>query len=222
MTDIDLLRDHVSALFVLDDDERLVAINEPWDRSKPAPLVYVGRTLDAKLAVYWRYDMDRRLYRAISHLAREGVYDPAVYAELVGAGCIVEELCYAVPPMNTEHKQCIILRPDNIDDFDLYEFYWLKDEIHTDQPCCVYIEDERAVSVCRSVRISDGHEAGLETALEYRGKGYAKHVLFAWSMQVFAMNKIPLYSTLRTNAPSRRIAEKSQLHLFAEAFHISM
>ena len=139
MTNIELLKEHVSALFALDNDKRLVAINEPWDQSKPAPLVYVGRTLDSKLTAYLRYDVDNRLYRDISRLVRKGVYDPVFMLNSQAAGMSLRRLCYAVPPVNAAHEKCTFLRPDTINDYDLYEFTWLKDEISVAQPCCAYI-----------------------------------------------------------------------------------
>lgn len=64
------------------------------------------------------------------------------------------------------------------------------------------------------------HEAGIETAPAYRGKGYAKEALFAWAGAVVSMGAVPLYSTRKTNLPSRRLAEKAGLLFFASGFHI--
>src|SRR5262249_3787556 len=53
------------------------------------------------------------------------------------------------------------------------------------QPFLAFVEEGRAVSVCRSVRITDAaHEAGVETLPDFRGKGYATDVVAGWACLV--------------------------------------
>ena len=53
------------------------------------------------------------------------------------------------------------------------------------QPFLAIVEESRAVSVCRSVRITAvAHEAGVETLPDFRGKGYAKDVVAGWARLV--------------------------------------
>jgi len=62
------------------------------------------------------------------------------------------------------------------------------------------------VSVCCSVRITPtAHEAGVETHREFRGHGYAAHVVSAWASTVRDIGPIPLYSTSWQNTASQRL-----------------
>lgn len=90
------------------------------------------------------------------------------------------------------------------------------------QPFLAIVEDGRAVSVCRSVRItSNAHEAGVQTLGDYRGKGYGKDVVAGWACAVRALGAIPMYSTTWENAASRAVAAKLQLRLYGVDFQIS-
>ena len=69
--------------------------------------------------------------------------------------------------------------------------------------------DGRAVSVCASVRRSTAaHEAGVETAPQYRGRGLAPRAVAAWARAVLTMDRVPLYSTSWQNEASRNVARK--------------
>lgn len=50
----------------------MVSVNEPWDASVPAPLLYVGRTEEARLALFARFDLDAEAYASARALAQEG------------------------------------------------------------------------------------------------------------------------------------------------------
>lgn len=218
---IELLHAHVRALYTMDSEDRLVAVNEPWDKSRPAPRVYVGRTLDSSFAFYTRRDLPGDVGERVLALIQRGLYDPHAYAAMLGAPEAVCEICYALPLSMPEDSDAVSLTPFNLSSFDLQDFGRLPEEIETALPCCGYPLKGRLVSVCRSVRVSDtAHEAGIETAAAYRGRGYAQRALAAWSAQVRAIGKIPLYSTLKTNLSSQRLAQKAGLHPFAQGFFI--
>ena len=68
------------------------------------------------------------------------------------------------------------------------------------QPVVAIVEGDKAVSVCQSVRKSEeAEEAGVDTLLPHRGKGYAAQVVAGWARIV--RDRIPLYSTSWDNEP---------------------
>jgi RimJ/RimL family protein N-acetyltransferase len=90
------------------------------------------------------------------------------------------------------------------------------------QPFLAVIEKGRAVSVCRSVRITpEAHEAGVETLPDFRGRGYAKDVVAGWARLVQAMGVIPFYDTSWENAASQAVAKKLHLVAYGADFHIT-
>ncbi|HEX9962676.1 MAG TPA: GNAT family N-acetyltransferase, partial [Pyrinomonadaceae bacterium] len=90
------------------------------------------------------------------------------------------------------------------------------------QPFVALVKENRAVSVCRSVRITtEAHEAGVETLPEFRGKGYAEDVAAEWALRVRAAGAIPLYSTSWENYASRAVARKLRLKCYGADFHIA-
>jgi hypothetical protein len=59
------------------------------------------------------------------------------------------------------------------------------------QPFLALIEEERAVSVCRSVRITPAaHEAGVETLPAFRGRGYTPDVVAGWARVVQSRRRL--------------------------------
>jgi predicted GNAT family acetyltransferase len=90
------------------------------------------------------------------------------------------------------------------------------------QPFLAIVEESRAVSICRSVRITpEAHEAGVETLHEFRGKGYAKDVVAGWARVVQSLGAIPLYSTSWENTASQAVAKKLHLVPYGADFHIT-
>jgi RimJ/RimL family protein N-acetyltransferase len=89
------------------------------------------------------------------------------------------------------------------------------------QPFLALVEEGRAVSVCRSVRIIPAaHEAGVETLPDFRGKGYAQDVVAGWARVVQSLGAIPLYSTSWENTASQAVAKKLHLVPYGADFHV--
>ena len=62
------------------------------------------------------------------------------------------------------------------------------------QPVVAIVEGDRAVSICQSVRKSvEAEEAGVDTLLSHRGKGYAAQVVAGWAGIVREQGRMPLY-----------------------------
>lgn len=89
-------------------------------------------------------------------------------------------------------------------------------------PFAATIIDGSAVAVCRSVRrTAMAHEAGVQTAEPFRGRGLALSAVSAWARDVQARGAIPLYSTSWDNAGSRAVARKLDLVQFGSDLHIT-
>ena len=87
---------------------------------------------------------------------------------------------------------------------------------------CYPVEDGHAVSVCFCARKSNvAAEAGLETAIEFRGRGLAPRVVSAWALAVRETGRIPLYSTSWSNDASLAVARKLGLMAYASSWSIS-
>lgn len=83
-------------------------------------------------------------------------------------------------------------------------------------PVLAIIQDGHPVSICFCARRSDvAAEAGVETALAYRGKGFAARVTAAWASAIRKSGRIPLYSTSWTNNASLGVARKLKLRAYA-------
>ncbi|GIP33645.1 hypothetical protein J2TS4_28550 [Paenibacillus sp. J2TS4] len=129
--------------------------------------------------------------------------------------------CFIIPGEATPKMQVVSITRENIEEFLLDGFEWLTLEIDYVQPCIALVCETRAVSICRSVRItSKAHEAGLETLNPFRGRGYAAAVVAGWAMEVRKLGSIPLYSTSWENLASQKVARKLALSLYGVNFII--
>jgi predicted GNAT family acetyltransferase len=97
---------------------------------------------------------------------------------------------------------------------------WLPDVGHR-SPFLAAIENDQAVAVCASVRISAAaHEAGIETHSEYRQRGHAARVVAAWAEAVLAMGATPYYSTSWENSASQAVARRLEFELVGVDYHV--
>ncbi len=111
-----------------------------------------------------------------------------------------------------------------VEDIDQLEYHfagWTKNEIPYRTPIVALIEDGHAVSVCFCARRTDvAAEAGVETAVEYRGQGFAPKVTAAWALAIRKSGRVPLYSTSWTNHASLAVAWKLGLVPYASTWSI--
>lgn len=232
LTDQELMDLHVQALFMHDAHSRLLRINEPGGGG-PAPRLFLGRTRAGNL---WRFraDLPERLIEELEALcADEPVgtelsdaprhaqtyvrllesYAPVHSVWMGPAYHFAELLEPSMPPLAMMQANAELLQG---------AFEDLVAELPDWQPFLARVEHRRAVSVCRSVRITPlAHEAGVETLPDFRGRGYAKDVVAGWARSVRRMGAIPLYSTSWENMASQALAKKLGLALFGADFHIA-
>jgi RimJ/RimL family protein N-acetyltransferase len=232
LTDQELMAIHVQALFTHDAHSRLLFINEPGGRA-PAPRLFFGRTRAGNL---WRFraDLPEILLEELAALcmdepAGEEFHSPprhcAAYVRLLETHAPVHKLWMGPAYHFTEYvepaRHLLALTETNAERL-RGGFEGLVAELSAWQPFLAIVEESRAVSVCRSVRITPAaHEAGVETLPEFRGKGYAKDVVAGWARIVQSMGAMPLYSTSWENTASQAVAKKLHLVPYGVDFHVT-
>lgn len=231
ISELNLMRLHLEALFTVDAAGRLVSVNESG--GGPAPRFFLGRTPEGNV---WsvRHDLDPSLAATLHVLSgaepigleteaapgnrapflRELSRDGRVHRTWSGpAYSFSNELPGSAGTVVVTSANASLLRPFLED--------WLPD-VRDGIPVAVSIERGRAVSICSSVRMTErADEAGVETHPEFRGRGHAARAVAAWAGLVRGSNRVPLYSTSWENQPSRALAGKLGLIQFGSDFHVT-
>ena len=231
ISDRELMRMHVEALFTHDADGHLDRVNEP--DGAPAPRFFLGRTRDGDV---WRFrrDVDHGLREELEAAIRgdvlaTGALDSPVslsrYEEILARSAPVQRTwvgpAFCFPPALSTTTEAVLVTEENVHVLRPLLEAWIPDT-RVCQPMFALIVDGSAVAVCASVRqTSDAHEAGVDTAPSHRGRGYAPRVVAAWARAVRDMNRVPLYSTSWKNEASRAVARKLALIQFGSDLHVS-
>lgn len=234
LTDFELMNIHVSTLFTFNSQGRLLFVNEPGGAVERAPRLFLGRTRAGNV---WRFRADL-LDDLCVGLGALCTYEAPLGAEFNEPPRHLEEyvrLLEKLAPVDkvwggpaylfTEYempsKRLVIVTENNAGVLQ-GGFEKLVEELSAWQPFVALVEGTRAVSVCRSVRItSEAHEAGVETLPDFRGKGCAKVVVAEWARLVRVAGAIPLYSTSWDNKASQAVARKLRLHCYGADFSIA-
>jgi hypothetical protein len=231
--DRELLDAHARALFTHDERGRLLSVNEPWGEGAPAPRLFFGRTRAGNL---WRLraDLPEGLAEELEALCADEPSGAGLGGTPRHADACVRLLGAHAPVSGVEagpayrFEECPepsrgVTRVTRANAEVLRGgFEEFVDELPSAQPFAAALEDGRAVSVCRSVRVTlAAHEAGVETLPAFRGKGYAPDVAAGWALMVRSAGAAPLYSTSWGNAASRSVARKLRLVQFASDFHVT-
>jgi RimJ/RimL family protein N-acetyltransferase len=225
------MRAHIEALFTHDPRGRIVRVNEP--AGKAAPRFYLGRTVEGR---EWRFrdDVDDELMEALESACRdepggeEFLLPPhgATRYETVLARAAPIQSKWAGPAYRFAGELpatagTVVITGENSDLLRPHLPEWL-DSVVSGEPFLASVNAGRAVSVCCSVRTTPAaHEAGVETAQAFRGRGYAAQVVAAWAKAVREIQRIPLYSTSWENRASLRVAEKLGLIRYGTDLHIT-
>ena len=227
----ELMRIHVEALFTRDNHGDIVRVNEP--NGTVAPRFFLGRTTDGDM--WWfRHDVapDVRteLEAAIRHDNRQATalnspIDPAPYEATLARYAPVERTevgsAFSFPESLPQNAGATRVTDANAELLTLHLAPWLPD-VRVSQPLFVVTCDGNAVSVCASVRqTSEAYEAGVETAVAYRRRGFAAPAVAAWAAAVREIGRVPLYSTSWQNTASQAVARKLALIQFGSDLHIT-
>lgn len=229
--DHDLMRLHVQTLFTHNQRGDLVTVNDAG--SRPAPRFFMGITRHGAVRRF-RVDVDSATRTALIELSDR-------HLSLLGALDVLEHLVEyhtvltrAAPVQRSGAGpafQCPIRFMDSasavrISETNSYVLKrhleaWIPD-VQAAQPMFAVLLHGEAVAVCASVRKSESaHEAGVETAAPYRGRGYGARAVTAWAGAVRECGWAALYSTSWRNGGSRALARKLGLQLFGTDLHIT-
>lgn len=231
-TDKELMDIHVRALFTHDARSRLLSINEPGGGA-PAPRLFLGRTRAGNL---WRFraDLPETLVEKLGALCAgepAGVESEGAprhseaYLRLLGSHAPVQKMwagpAYHFVEYPEPSRPLLAVTEANAGSL-RGGFEELAAELPARPPFVALAVEGRAVSVCRSVRMTAAaHEAGVETLPDFRGRGYARDVAAGWARLVRSLGAAPLYSTSWENAASRAVAKKLRLLAYGADFHIT-
>lgn len=232
--DLELMNIHVRALFTHDADSRILFVNEPDSMVISAPRLFLGRTRAGNV---WRFhaDLPEQLCQELDALCAD---EPSVsvefnkpprhlenYLRLLETDAPVQETSSGLAYQFTEYgisSKSLFLVTENNAEILQGGFEKLIEELPLWQPFVALVKENRAVSVCRSVRLTpEAHEAGVETLKDFRGKGYATEVTTEWARLVQAAGAVPLYSTSWENISSQAVARKLQLKFYGTDLSIT-
>ena len=233
ISDRELMRFHVEAEFSHDAEAQLVRVNEPNGTGAAAPRFFLGKTLDG-VVVRFRHDVGndvrRELKPAVAHdvqpeSALDRPSDPAPYQAILSRVAPVERTwtgpAFFFPRELPMSDGTTIITDANADILRPHLEAWIPD-VPLSQPMIALTVDGHAASLCASVRLTaDAHEAGVDTAPPFRGRGYAAQVVVAWAREVRDLGRIPLYSTSWGNDASRAVARKIGLIQFGNDLHVT-
>jgi ribosomal protein S18 acetylase RimI-like enzyme len=234
LTDSELMNIHVRALYTHDAKSQLLFVNEPDSKTIPAARLFLGRTRDGNV---WRFraDLPDELCEQLNALCAD---EPPLDEEFMKLPLHLENylrllkphapeenvsngLAYQFTEYETSSTNVIAVTEENAEILQ-GRFEKLIEELPTWQPFVALVKANRAVSVCRSARITpEAHEAGVETLPEFRGNGYAKDVVMEWARLVRGSCAIPLYSTSWENIASQAVARKLKLKCYGVTFEIA-
>ena len=228
LSDLELMRIHLDALYTYDAKGRMSHVNEP--RGPRAPRIFIGRTAVGH-ELRWRSDVPESTLAAISDLLnREPSAVPLSQRPHCGdtivsllardspvvriwsgpAYCIDVDALPAAPLAARANADLLRTFPD-----------W-RDEVDERQPFIVSVEDGAAVALCCSVRITaTAHAAGVETLPAARRRGMASQAVAAWARAVDDLGALALYSTSWDNVASQAVARRLGMKLIGVDFHVT-
>jgi RimJ/RimL family protein N-acetyltransferase len=225
----DLMQMHIRALYLHDERSRILSINDRHGRV--APRFFLGRTEKGNICRF-RNDLPQAFCEELSSLCATEAFTisdrprhEAEYVRILSAHAPIQKIGsgpaywfangidYAAEPILIDEQNAHLLQ-EGLDE-------WIPDLFH-EQPVLALIVNGRAVAICASVRITKAaHEAGVETLIAHRQKGYAAKVVSAWARAVNQMGVLPLYSTSFENVASQTVAKRLGLSKFGVDFQIT-
>jgi hypothetical protein len=228
---IEFMKLHVEALFTHNSAGRLVCGNETG--GPPAPRFFVGATADGLL---WRShaDLPDDLERDLEAIAHAQSFSNVDWMRPIDSASLRARL-EAVAPVQqiwagpafafpTDLPASGNTRPVTVENADVLRPHlapWIPDVL-AGCPLMATILGDSAVAVCGSVRVTRAaHEAGVETAPPFRGRGFALPAVAAWARDIRARGIVPLYSTSWGNTASQALAGKLKLVQFGSDLHLT-
>ncbi|KLU53552.1 hypothetical protein EL84_14855 [Paenibacillus sp. VT-400] len=222
LSSMEMLKIQVSTLYTINEQKRLISINEPGGGQAPA--IFIGMTSAGSL-IYYHEQLPPNL---IDELAKDSEL-PLDIPKLIRKVETFEPVnrvwmgpAYAFPELSHEWNQKVQLIGQEQRYLLAEHFPELTDHLYEKSPVAAYVIGDSAVAVCRSARLSNhGAEASLYTAPGYRGHGYAAETVKCWQYYVKERGRMPIYSTSWDNLASQQVARKLGLIQFGVDFSIT-
>ncbi len=185
VSDRQLMKIQVEVLFTQDENGCLQHINEPLNAPEPAPRFFFGYTNEGSICRF-RHDLPDNVVAQLKKVAAaepmpvnsqkisrnrrqfEDILQSHAPIERIWIGPAYRFPEHITPPTNViqlSFKNAGLLKGD---------FAEMVSALNSSQSYLAVIEDSQAVAICRSVRLSShAHEAGVDTLIGYRQRGYA-------------------------------------------------
>ncbi|MFC9707439.1 GNAT family N-acetyltransferase [Paenibacillus sp. NPDC056933] len=219
---MDMMKIQADTLYMMDDQHRLLSINEP--DGGQAPALFIGITSAGQCSYYHEQlpsnlinelGCDAELPLDISKLIqRVGTFRPVKSVWMGPAYTFPEKCGEWHPNVQLIGNHCTFRLEEH--------FPELIEQLHEKMPVAAYVIEDSAVAVCCSARVSaQGAEASLYTAPSFRGQGYAAEAVKCWQVHVKESGRIPIYSTSWDNIASQTVARKLGLIQFGVDFSIT-
>ncbi len=224
----------VDALFTHDPDGSIRHVNEP--DGALAPRFFLGHTAAGNLWRF-RYDLPPDTRRKLAALAAAEPVGSDLQAEPRNLEAFLAVLredqeiqsVYCGPAYRFPHD---LPTPTNVTTITRANLQVLRrmvpdlDDVarnfEAGQPTVAVLEDNVAVSVCYSSRLTERvAHAGVETLEAYRGRGHAAAVVAGWARAVRALGRIPVYGTTWDNLASQGVARKLGLIRYGTEFSVT-
>ena len=232
--DLELINIHLRSLYTVNSRSQLLFVNEPDNATIPAPRMFLGRTIEGNVWGF-RAGLPHTVCEELNafcddepplkgeykqpprHLeAYLRVLEPVSNKQNISNG-----IAYQFPGSEAPQTEVIAVTEEN-EQVLRGGFEGSIQELPAWQPFVALIKDNRAVSICRSARITtEAHEAGVETLEEFRGNGYANKVVLEWARRVRQMGRLPMYSTSWENVASQAVARKLGLRCYGVTFEVT-
>lgn len=233
VSDIELMKIQVEALFRLNKNRRILSINQLGSDVEPAPRFFIGYTNQGSICRF-RIDLPENVVAQLKEIAaaeRPPMDSRAFpnchnqFKNILQSHAPIVRIwsgpAYRFPKHITPSQNVVRLLPENVGLLK-GDFARLAPEIDDGRLCFAVIEDSQAVSICRSVRLSSkAHEAGVDTLDAYRRCGNATATVAAWALAIRSKNLIPLYSTSWKNAASLGVAQRLGLVQYGVDYHVT-
>lgn len=225
LNDDQLMKIQASTLYVLNEAERMIRINEPDAVSAPA--LFIGKTCSSvytyvshQVPVAIVEELNDEIQSPINIIKLCTIIEKFSKVKQVWIGPAYAYL-HPTPP-SMEDEQVVVIQENNVHMLSRH-FDHLIHCLTDHMPIAGYVVDGQVVSLCCSARISErAAEASLSTVVDFRGKGLAAKVTAQWIAEVLKQGRIPLYSTSWDNLSSQRVAQKLQLHAYGMDFNITV
>jgi hypothetical protein len=215
----------LETLFVLNEKGRIMSTREPDPSPGPRFALIRGTTscawatradVSEELAV--RVDELAREERVARDLLREPLHAHG-YQVLLG-GRSDSGPAFTFPDRIPTTSGIVAI--DGLAPLQRYLRGWTEKEIPERSPILAVCEAGHAISVCFCARQSPvAAEAGVETAVPFRRRGFGARVTAAWALSILASGRLPLYSTSWSNEPSLAVARKLRLEMCANDWSLS-